>query len=106
MRRGELWWAELPALGGRRPVLLLSRDEAYALRELVMVAPVTTRIRAIPTELVLGKEEGLPKRCVANLDSVATIPKSALRERVAMLASVKLAAMERALRFAFGLSES
>jgi len=41
MRRGEIWWAELPAPGGRRPVLLLSRNEAYVVRQLVTVAPIT-----------------------------------------------------------------
>ncbi len=51
MKRGEIWWAELAPPAGRRPVLLLSRNEAYAVRELVMVAPLTTRIRGIPSEV-------------------------------------------------------
>ena len=55
MRRGEIWWAELTRATGRRPVLLLSRDEAYAVRELVTVAPVTTRMRHIPSEVPLGR---------------------------------------------------
>jgi len=42
MRRGDVWWAELPAPSGRRPVVLLTRNEAYAFRELVTVAPLTT----------------------------------------------------------------
>lgn len=46
MRRGEIWWAEIPALVGRRPVVLLSRNEAYAVRDLVIVALITSRIRA------------------------------------------------------------
>ena len=54
MRRGEIWWAELTPPAGRRPVLLLSRNEAYAVRELVTVAPVTTRMRHIPSEVPLG----------------------------------------------------
>lgn len=60
MRRGDIWWAELPPPTGRRPVVLLSRDEAYAIRALVTVAPVTTRIRQIPAEVPLGPEDGLP----------------------------------------------
>lgn len=103
MRRGEVWWANLPAPAGRRPVVLLSRDEAYAVRDLVIVAPVTSRIRRIPTEVPLGAADGLPRSCVANLDSITTIPKRALSLRLATLAPAKLAAVERALCFAVGL---
>ena len=61
MKRGEVWWAEVGPPAGRRPVLLLSRNEAYAVRELVMVAPLTTRIRGIPSEVSLGDEDGVPR---------------------------------------------
>ena len=105
MQRGEVWWADLPAPAGRRPVVLLSRNEAYAVRELVTIAPVTTRIRQIPTEVLLGEDEGLPKRCVANLDTITTIPRNTLAERITSLAPEKLAALERALKFALGLPE-
>lgn len=70
MRRGEVWWTDLPPPAGRRPVVLLSRNEAYAVRELVTVAPITTRARRIPTEVPLGPAEGLPKACVVNLDTI------------------------------------
>ena len=103
MRRGEVWWAEFPPPAGRRPVVLLSRDEAYAVRELVTVAPVTTRIRRIPTEVGLSRSEGLPRRCVANLDAITTVPKQILARRITTLPPPKLAAIERALRFALGL---
>lgn len=105
MRRGEVWWADLPAPAGRRPVVLLSRNEAYAIRELVTVAPVTTRIRQIPTEVLLGEEEGLPKPCVASLDTITTIPKRALAERVTTLTHEKMAAVEQAVKFALGISD-
>jgi mRNA interferase MazF len=84
-------------------VLLLSRDEAYAVRTLVTVAPVTTRIRDIPTEVRLGPEDGLPRVCVANLDTIVTIDKSSLRERITGLSLQKLRAVEAAIRFALGL---
>lgn len=103
MRRGEVWWAELPPPAGRRPVVLLSRNEAYAVRELVAVAPITTRIRTIPTEVPLGKEDGLPKRCVANLDTITTIPKQSLSARLAALSAEKVKAVENALKFALGI---
>lgn len=103
MRRGEVWWANLPLPAGRRPVLLLSRDEAYLVRSLVTVAPVTTKVRSIPVELPLGPEDGLPKECAANLDSVVTIPKTSLERRIAALTPEKLEAAEEALRFALDL---
>jgi mRNA interferase MazF len=84
-------------------VLLLSRNEAYAVRDLVTVAPLTTRIRQIPSEVLLGVEEGLPKRCVANLDTVTTIPKATLSRRIAALPPAKLAAVESAIGFVLGL---
>jgi mRNA interferase MazF len=103
MRRGEVWWAELPPPAGRRPVVLLSRDEAYAVRELVTVAPISTRARRIPSEVALDRADGLSRRCVANLDTITTIPKRLLTARVAVLAPAKCAAVDRALRFALGL---
>ena len=103
MRRGEVWWAELPAPAGRRPVVLLSRNEAYEVRELVIVAPVTSRIRHIPTEVALGREDGLPRACVANLDTITTIPKGTLTRRLTALSTERIAAVDRALRFALGL---
>ena len=100
MRRGDVWWADLPAPAGQRPVVLLSRNEAYAVRELVTVAPVTTRVRRIPSEVPLGVEDGLPKPCVANLDILTTIPKRSLTARLAVLGPEKIRAVEHALRFA------
>ncbi len=103
MRRGEIWWAELPRPAGRRPVILLSRDEAYEVRRLVTVASVTTRVRGIPVEVPLGPKDGMPRECVANLDTVTTIPKDALRERLTVLSRSKITAIDAALRFALGL---
>ncbi len=105
MRRGEVWWAELPKPARARPVVLLSRNEAYAVRELVTVAPVTTRVRNIPVEVPLGREDGLSKRCAANLDTITTIPKTALSRQVTVLSPEKLFAVDRALRFALGLDD-
>ena len=105
MKRSEIWWADLPRPAGQRPVLLLSRNEAYEVRTLVTVAPVTTRIRGIPTELPLGRGEGLARSCVANLDTVTTVPKSRLRRRLGALPREKVAALDLALRFALGIED-
>ena len=103
MKRGEIWWAELPRPAGRRPVILLSRDEAYEVRRLVTVAPITTRVRGIPVEVPLGPKDGMPRDCVVNLDTVTTIPKDALRDRLTLLSRSKMTAVDTALRFALGL---
>lgn len=103
MRRGEIWWAELGKTAGRRPVLLLSRNEAYNVRSLVIVAPVTTRIRKIPSEVPLGVADGVPQDCVANLDTITTVPKDCLRNRVAVLSARKLKEIETAIHFSLGM---
>lgn len=105
MQRGELWWADLGPPAGRRPVVLLSRDEAYAVRALATVAPVSTRIRRIQAEVALGPEDGLSRPCVANLDSMTTIALSTLRERITRLRPEKLRAIENAIHFALGLTD-
>jgi len=103
MRRGEVWWAKLPRPVGRRPVVLASREDAYRVRALVTVVPVTTRVRDIPVEVRLGQEEGLPRGCVANADTITTIPKDALAEYAGILGPDKMAALDGAIRFALGL---
>jgi mRNA interferase MazF len=103
MRRGEVWWAELPAPLGRRPVVLLSRDEAYAIRKAITVAEVTTTMRGIPVEVALGPEDGLPKRCVANLDTIVTIRKELLSERIAILRNDKIEQINASVKFALAL---
>ena len=103
MRRGDVWWADLPAPAGRRPVLLLSRNEAYLVRQLVTVAPITTKIRNIPVEVRLGPTDGMPRACVINLDSVVTVAKGHLSQQVTALTPAKQRAVNAALRFALGL---
>ncbi len=84
-------------------MVLLSRDEAYNVRSLVIIAPVTTRIRNIPAEVLLGTEDGVPQECVINLDTIPTVPKDCLRSRLTTLSPNKLREVESAIRFALGL---
>jgi mRNA interferase MazF len=84
-------------------VVLLSRNEAYLVRALVTVAPIATRVRHIAAEVPLGPQDGMPKACVANLDSIVTISKAVLRERIGSLDREKLSAVEGAIHFALGL---
>ena len=104
MRRGEVWWAALPSPIGRRPVVLLSRDEAYAVRNAVTVAEVTTTVRGIPVEVPLGPEDGLPRECVVNLDTIVTIRRDSLVERIVLLRAEKITQIDSAIKFALSLS--
>lgn len=82
--RGELWWGETPEHKGR-PFLVVSRDAANAVMQRVLVAPVTTRIRSIPSELVLGSAEGLPIESAASFDNLQPFPKALLVRRLGAL---------------------
>ena len=103
MRRGEVWWADLPLPIGHRPVVLISRDDAYSYRELVTIAPVSRRVRGIPAEVPLGPDDGMPQVCAVNLDSMATVPRSGLQRQITSLSSDKLHAVDAAIHFALCL---
>lgn len=103
MRRGEIWWAKLDPPAGRRPVVLLSRNEAYSVRSLVIVAPITTRIRNISSEVLLGTQDGLPQECAANLDTITTVPKDCLQQRISALSPKKIVELETSIHFALGM---
>ncbi len=105
MRQFEVWWANLPAPAGRRPVLLLSRNDAYQYLSKVIVAEITTTIRAIPVEVRLGRREGLPSPCVANLDNIRTAARRWLDSRAGSLAPSRHRDVKRALGYALGWDE-
>jgi len=103
MQRGEIWWARLPEPIGKRPVVLLSRDEAYSVRNAITVAEITSTIRNIPVEVSLGPEDDLPKKCVINLDTIITIRKELLVERITILEPDKIDEVNKAIKFALAL---
>ena len=105
MRQYEIWWADLPQPAGRRPVLLLTRDDAYSYLNKFIIAEITTVIRNIPTEVPLGRHEGLPKECVANFDNLRALSRNVLVERIAALPRNRIADVKRAAGYAFGWSE-
>ena len=103
MRRGDVYWAQFAAPVGKRPVVLVSRDEAYAIKTRVTVVIVTRTVRGIPTEVRVGPSEGLPKVGVANTDEIVTIPRTTLGERITTLSRAKLEQIDAALQFSLGL---
>ena len=93
----------MPLPIGRRPVILLSRDEAYSVRNAVTVAEITKTICNIPVEVPLGQKDGLAKSCVANLDTIVTIQKKLLTERICFLKEEKIRQINAAIKFALDL---
>jgi mRNA interferase MazF len=100
VRRGEVHWADLGPPAGRRPVLILTRDAAIPVLSAVVVAPLTRTVRGIRSEVPLGPGEGLPDECVANCDSLLTVPKAVLDlEPVGRLVMGQTVRLDAALRF-------
>src|SRR5256712_5344362 len=102
MTRGEIWRYEFSRRDKRRPVLILSRPEVIDLLHTVMVAPITSTIRALPSEVIVGVEEGLKQKSAINLDHVQTIEKSRLKQFVGTVGAVKMKAVCQALAVAAG----
>lgn len=105
MRQYEIWWVSLAPPVGRRPVLLLSRDSVYGLLARYVVAEVTTRIRGIPQEVALGRREGLPGACVANLDNIRTVEAARFKQRAGRLEARRVREVKRAVGHALGWPE-
>ena len=99
--RCEVWWANVP--GDKvRPVVVLTRERFIGRLHSVLVAPVTTTVRGIPTEVVFDSEDGLPRRCAANFDNVFTLRRDRFETRIAVLASDRCDQVCVAYRFAAG----
>lgn len=105
MKQYEIWWASLPEPAGRRPVLLLSRDDAYEYLAKFIVAEITTTVRDIPVEVPLGKGEGLPKLYVANLDNLRTVARGRLAKRIGALPASRHWEVKRAAGYALRWEE-
>lgn len=97
---GELWWCDLPEIG-RRPVVVLSRDAAIPRLRRVLIAPCTTTIRGLASEVVLEPgDDPVPRRSAVNLDSVESVSVAVLMERLGRLADTRMRAVCKALEIA------
>lgn len=89
-QRGEVWWCELAKIG-RRPVVVLSRDAAIARHRRALVAPCTTTIRGLVSEVVLETgDDPVPRRCAVNLDSMESVSLAVLVERIGRLGDIRM----------------
>ena len=105
MNRGDVCWYTFKAPDKKRPVLILTRDSAIAVLNSVTVAPVTSTIRSIPTEVVLTEDDGVPGTCAANFDHLQTVPKTNIGNRIARLTARKMQEAAAAVSFALGIDD-
>lgn len=101
MRRGEVWWYE-PPYAKRRPVCILTRDRAIPVMQSLLAVPATTTMRGAVTEVGLDPDHGMPRECVLPLDSVWTVRKSLLTDRITVLSPATMHRVCEALRIASG----
>lgn len=106
MKRGEVRWYEFQPPNKRRPVLLLTRDSVMPHLNEVTIAPITTTIRGIASEVRLGVSDGLPEECAANFHHLQTVPKRNLGRLITMLSVEKMREVGPALCFALGVDMS
>jgi len=104
--RGDVRLFRFPKPDKQRPVLVLTRSSALHFLNRVTVAPITTTVRDIPTEVVLDDADGMRARCAVSLDNVITVPRAGLGRRLTGLGPKKLAQVCRALDFALGCDET
>ncbi len=102
MKPGEIRWYRFRAPDKRRPVVVLTRDSVLDYLGEVTVAPITSTIRDIPSEVVVGPDDGMPRPCAINLDHVQTVSKDRLGGIVATLPAARMVEVRDALLFALG----
>ncbi|MDQ6909758.1 MAG: type II toxin-antitoxin system PemK/MazF family toxin [Actinomycetota bacterium] len=100
MKRGEVRWADLGRK--RRPVVLLTRQAVIGQLRSVLVAPCTTTVRDLPSEVAVGPGDGLPKPCVVNLDNVTLVDRGALGDVITTLGAEVMGRVCLALNLAVG----
>ena len=102
MRGGEIRWYTFKTPDKKRPVLILTRNSILDVLGEVTVAPLTSTIRQIPSEVILSSEDGLPKVCAVNLDHVQTVAKAKVGPFITALSDAQMDRVKSALLFALG----
>ena len=105
VKNGDICWYTFPAPNKRRPVLILTRDSAIRVLNSITVAPITSTIRNIPTELILNADDGLPEICAMNFDNIQTVPKTNISPTIAHLSNARMQDATTAIKFALALSD-
>ncbi len=104
MERGEIRWYKFKSPDKKRPVVILTRNSALQFLGNVTIAPITSTIRDIPTEVILEQKDGVKTVSVINLDHIQTISKTKIGSYISKLSDSKLEEIKSALLFALGLN--
>jgi len=102
MRHGEIRWYKFIKPDKKRPVLILTRDSVLEYLGEVTIAPVTSVIRNIPSEVFISKDDGMPRYCAVNCDHIQTVSKGKIGSLITLLPQIKMDSVRRAILFAFG----
>jgi mRNA interferase MazF len=100
--RGDVRLYSFPPPDKKRPVVVLTRDSALSYLSTVTIAPVTSTIRGVPSEVVLTQDDGMKAPCAVNLHNTITVSHDRLGRRVGRLSSVRMGEICAALRFSLG----
>jgi mRNA interferase MazF len=103
MKRGEIRWYKFKAPDKQRPVLILTRDSILEYLGEVTVAPITTTVRDIPSEVFLSKQDGMIKDCAINFDHIQTVSKGKVGSLITTLPKDKLEQVNAAIQFTLNL---
>jgi mRNA interferase MazF len=103
MKRGEIRWYKFEAPDKKRPVLILTRDSVLEYLGEVTVAPITSTVRDIPSEVFLSKLDGMTQDCAINFDHIQTVSKGKIGSLITKLSADKLAQVRDAIEFALNL---
>ena len=105
MKRGEIRSYQFQHPDKNRPILILTRDSVIEYLGEVTVAPITTTIRDIPSEVLLTKHDGMPKDCAVNCDHLQTVSKTKIGSLITTLSDTKMSQVRDAVSFALGLTD-
>ena len=103
MKRGEIRWYKFKKPDKRRPVVILTRDSILEYLGEVTIAPITSRIRDIPSEVLLTRDDGMGKDCAINCDHIQTVSKNKIGSTITILTQDKLKQLSKAIWFALNL---
>ena len=103
MKHGEIRWYTFSRPDKKRPVLILTRDSILEYLGEVTVAPITSTVRNIPSEVFLTESDGMPRECAVNCDHIQTVSKGKIGSLITSLPTVKMADVGRAIRFALNI---
>jgi mRNA interferase MazF len=103
MKRGEVRWYKFRQPDKKRPVLILTRDSAVEFLLEITIAPITSTIRNIPSEVVFTKDDGMPRECAANFDHIQTVSRGKIGSLITTISPGKLLETQSAIEFALGL---